>query len=407
MVSTINYPPEVTGIAPYAGKLVSKLAERHVVSVITAHPHYPEWKIHSGFGQWKTVTETSYIKLLRVRHYVPRNPIGLARLVSELSFGLRSCLAAIPKAQAIVLVSPALFSTAMILAKVKIAHPRTKSIVWVQDIYSLAVTEITKQNKVVQVITKWVEAFVLNRCDHLVLIHDRFADYVQKEFSIPADKVTVIQNWTHMSEVELNPKSDNREQFGWGREDFVVVHSGNMGRKQGLTNVIEAAKKSESRKLPFLFVFLGNGSEMEALKILATGLRNVQFHEALPKDEYQSALAGADALLVSQLLSVSDVSVPSKLTSYFFAGKPVIASVNPGGITASEVVAAGAGLIVQAEKPENLIDALLELYRDPARARVFGINAKKYATKKYSESDALSKWESVAMRMVSLGAPEI
>ncbi len=44
----INYFPETTGIAPYTTRMVSGLRERgHDVEVVTAFPHYPEWRVPS------------------------------------------------------------------------------------------------------------------------------------------------------------------------------------------------------------------------------------------------------------------------------------------------------------------------------------------------------------------------
>ena len=54
-------------------------------------------------------------------------------------------------------------------------------------------------------------------------------------------------------------------------------------------------------------------------------------------------LAAADVLAVTQRASVLDMSVPSKLTSYFAAGRPVVASVAAEGGTAQEVRRSGAG----------------------------------------------------------------
>ncbi len=63
------------------------------------------------------------------------------------------------------------------------------------------------------------------------------------------------------------------------------------------------------------------------------GLDNLRFVEPLGTDEYPLALAAADALLVNERATVGDMSLPSKLTSYLTAGRPVLAATWPGGAT--------------------------------------------------------------------------
>jgi Glycosyl transferase 4-like domain len=85
-----HYFPEPTGNAPYTAGLAQGLAMRgHDVRVITTHPHYPEWRIKDGYGGWFRDEEIRGGRVRRLAHYVPANPGGLRRLLSELSLGLR------------------------------------------------------------------------------------------------------------------------------------------------------------------------------------------------------------------------------------------------------------------------------------------------------------------------------
>ncbi len=54
-------------------------------------------------------------------------------------------------------------------------------------------------------------------------------------------------------------------------------------------------------------------------------------------------LEAADALIVNQRASVTDMALPSKLTAYFAAGRPVIGAVAPDSETAAELRRAQAG----------------------------------------------------------------
>ena len=76
LVLGINYAPERTSVAPFTTGLCEHLAAQgHEVTVITAFPYYPEWKVWDDYrGRlWRKET-VNRVRLLRVWHYVPRQP---------------------------------------------------------------------------------------------------------------------------------------------------------------------------------------------------------------------------------------------------------------------------------------------------------------------------------------------
>jgi isopropylmalate/homocitrate/citramalate synthase len=90
-------------------------------------------------------------------------------------------------------------------------------------------------------------------------------------------------------------------------------------------------------------------------------------------------LAAADALLVNERATVIDMSLPSKLTSYFAAGRPVIGALADSSETGRELVAAGAGVLVEPDDPQALADAVAATAGDLEAARAYGDNARRYA----------------------------
>ena len=70
-------------------------------------------------------------------------------------------------------------------------------------------------------------------------------------------------------------------------------------------------------------------------------------------DDFQVALSAADFLLVNELPGVKDMAVPSKLTSYFNAGVPVVAATDDGSVTAAEIATSGGGVRVDAACPQS------------------------------------------------------
>jgi hypothetical protein len=73
------------------------------------------------------------------------------------------------------------------------------------------------------------------------------------------------------------------------------------------------------------------------------------------------------------------MSVPSKLTSYFQAGRPVIAAVEPRGYTAGEVSAAGGGVCIPPGRPDLLLAEALRLAADRPLAAEFADSGRRYS----------------------------
>ena len=109
-----------------------------------------------------------------------------------------------------------------------------------------------------------------------------------------------------------------------------------------------------------LKVLLGVGARWRALQEQARGLRSMEFVDPLPDGRFEDALAAADLLLVNEKPGVLDMCVPGKLTSYFAAGRPVLAATDPRSGAAAEVSAyvdqilEQARLILQTQRVANL-----------------------------------------------------
>lgn len=389
----LNYPPEPTGVSPYMGSFARGLRARGIpVRVYTAHPHYPEWEFREGYGQWTRREVIDEISVTRFRHYMPKRPDGIRRLLSEVTFGLRLAFARWGNPDVVVLVSPALFATAIATVRARFSRRRPAVVIWVQDLYSLGITETGAGGGTVARVMTSVESATLRAASGVVVIHSRFASYVTDTLGVDPARVQVVRNWTHLEPAPSPDISEVRARHGWSAAETVVLHAGNMGAKQGLENVVEAARLADEQELPLRFVLLGNGSKREQLKELGHGIERLQFIDSLDDHDFQAALASANILLVNELPGVAEMAVPSKLTSYFSTGRPVLAATHADGATASEIRAADGGVVIEAGKPEDLVSAALGLGGDPERARALGASGLRYRETVLGESAAIDQY---------------
>ncbi|MBX7435552.1 glycosyltransferase family 4 protein [Mycobacterium sp. Y57] len=392
-ILSLYYPPDPTGIAPYAGALAVGLTKiGHHVTAHVSHPHYPDWAIREGYGQWTRIECLDGVEVRRRLHYVPRTPRGVRRLVSEISFGVRLVFARWGRPRVVIAVSPPLFAAALAVLRLRLTPRRPLSILWVQDIYTLGLAEIAEGGRLALSITRWVESQTLRAADQVVVIHQRFADFVTREFGVAASRVVVIRNWTHLPPSEPVDAPVAKARLGWPENVTLAVHTGNMGAKQGLENIVDAARAADERGAPVHFVLVGDGGERRGLEERARGVSRLTFVDPLGDAEYRLALGAADVLIVNEKPGVSAMAVPSKLTSYFDAGRPVVAATDPGGITASEVAAADAGVVVNAGDPDAMLDAVLKVGADPKAGARWGANGRRYRESVLDQEAAIERW---------------
>lgn len=393
----INYAPEMTGIAPYTSGLAEGLAERgHDVYVTTGLPHYPEWRIADGWESEESLTATSNrVHVTRVRHHVPSVASLRGRLRMEMSFGRRAVVTRAPRPDVVVAITPALVASAMVVARARAQRIPVGLIV--QDLYGLGISETHAGGGLAATSVMRFEAAAFRWATGVAVIHEHFRDSVIA-MGIDGRRVSVIRNWSHFDsagtpDITTAAPLQTRRRLGWRDDEIVVLHSGNMGMKQGLENVIEAARVADRRGLPVRFVLVGDGNQRGRLETLAAGVDRVDMIRPLPDDEYRNALAAADLLLVNELPGVSGMAVPSKLTTYFAAGRPVIGAVDEHGVTAGEIESSCAGIVVPAGDPAALVEAAYRLASDRERCVELATNGPTYARGVLSVKTAIDEYE--------------
>ncbi|WP_246036317.1 glycosyltransferase family 4 protein [Sinomonas susongensis] len=402
LVVGLNYAPEPTGNAPYTTKLAEGLAGLgHKVEVLTGYPHYPQWQVAEGYSGLSSHQIINGVPVRRLRHTVPAVPRTLNRLVMELTFGLHTALRRWPKRDIVLVVSPGLFASAFAVAKARLKGIPVA--IWIQDLYSRGLEE-TGGSATATKAVKWIESKILRSCSGITVIHGRFRDYVVDELEVSRENVDVIRNWTHIQHDSVFDREAVRSRLGWSSEETIALHAGNMGVKQGLENVVEAARLADAFDSRVRFVLLGDGNRREALHVAGEGIRSLSFVKPLSDREYSEALRAADVLIVNERPELREMSVPSKLTSYFATGLPIVASTHPESATADEIRASDAGILVDPQRPSALLRGVERLRDNPAEAEALGSRGPIYAERVLSESAAIGAYSSW-LASLSTGVP--
>jgi glycosyltransferase involved in cell wall biosynthesis len=246
------------------------------------------------------------------------------------------------------------------------------------------------------------ELALARRASGVGIISEGFRDYFEQG-GVASERITRLRMWTLGAEPTESVEA-SRRRLGWAPDDFVCLHGGNMGQKQALDNLLETAARLRGNGVHL--VLAGDGNDRPRLENRARemGLENLSFAPVQPWGQYESMLRAADLLIVNQRASVSDMSLPSKLTSYFVTGRPVVAAVAARSETALEVEAAEAGLIVAPEDPEALAEGIRSLRRSEDVRRAHGERGRAYADRYLRAERALPEYEQF-VRGLARGRP--
>jgi glycosyltransferase involved in cell wall biosynthesis len=294
-----------------------------------------------------------------------------------------------------------------VLAATAAARYRKPYVLLIQDIMGRAAERsgINGAGRVAGSIGQ-VETWLARRASAVAVVADGFRDYFVQGGTDPS-RIHRVRNPARLSP-PTEDRTRVRRRMNWAESDFIVLHSGAMGYKQGLEGLLRTA--DYARNQPNLrFILQGEGSTRAELESLAQQMRlpNVTFAPLAPEEEYSSILAAADALLLYQRPSVLNMSFPAKLGSYFAAGVPVLAAVDEADETATEIRGANAGIVVPPDDPQALLSAIDSLSRNPEKAACLGAAGKLYAKQELSPDAAIQRIHSVLQLSLPLSRQQL
>jgi len=329
LVYGINYSPELTGIGKYTGEMVEWMARQgHEVRVITAPPYYPEWQVGKHYSSWRYRREEGAATVWRCPLYVPKQPSTLKRLIHLGSFALSSFFPLMAqrrwKPDRIIGVVPTLFCTPGMRLLGKLSGART--LLHIQDyevdaMLGLGMAGKGKGGKVARLASEF-ERSGLHNVDYVSTISRSMMNKAQEK-GVAAEKVIFFPNWSEVARFRDVAPADVaalRAQLGLAEAHKIVLYSGNIGEKQGLENVIDAAAALSDK--PWQFVIVGQGGGKARLEKMARerGLQNIQFFPLQSYDALPALLKMADCHLVVQKRGAADAVLPSKLTNILAVG---------------------------------------------------------------------------------------
>ena len=204
-----------------------------------------------------------------------------------------------------------------------------------------------------------------------VLSEDQRANVAAKLDPDWATELRVIPNFADTGLIQPRSRRTRyRTEHSLGHRT-VVMYAGNLGLSQPLELMVAAARAHRDRD-DVVYVVNGSGSARPGLEAAAAGLDNLVLVDFQPPERLSEVLASADVHVIALRRGLAALSVPSKLFSIMAAGRPVVASADPGTEIPRLVEAAGCGVVCDPEDPDGFAAAVESLIDDPGRRRAMG-----------------------------------
>ena len=367
LLVTTNFWPEPSGSAPYATDLIKILNEKvYDVTVLTGLPHYPWWRIPDEFLKYGPgVTNYDGVIVTRVRHYIPRRVNIFSRMLYELSFifSFARQFKYLQKLDFDLVISIGSSLSAGLSGRSIAKNLGIPLGVIVHDLVGKGVKQSGLSGGfVISRLVNFLERKVLKSAKSIVAVSDEMCQSIEA-LKIERAKITLNLIYA-VNKIELFEKKSARKFFGWDENRFTIIHTGNIGSKQDLANIVRAADLLINYK-NIDFYIIGHGNQEIRMKKLCEGKSNIRIMPAVTQFEYSLLLSSADLLIVNERSTQTEMSLPSKLTSYLFSERPVIAAVPRDGATWKFLD--GIAELVEAGNPKALADSIIKLQNDSAK----------------------------------------
>ena len=266
-----------------------------------------------------------------------------------------------------------------------------KWVLLVHDVFpdNLLAAGIIKRRNPIFKLAQYYFSWVYAAPDKLLCIGRDMEALLRQKTSGRA-RTVFVPNWANGDDVYPVSRSELEffKNHGW-KEHVVFQFFGNIGRVQGVDNLLKAIALVTAKNAAFIFI--GGGAMVPFLEkfIEAHPSKSIKFIGPIPLDQKNKGLAMCDVALVSLEVGMFGLGVPSKSYFSLAAGKPILAAVDADSEIGLMLGEYAVGWRCDPGSPEQLAAAIDEICSSPEK--ILKKNPRDIFLKNYSEDVVLSK----------------
>ncbi|MCJ7615407.1 MAG: glycosyltransferase family 4 protein, partial [Desulfobacterales bacterium] len=238
----------------------------------------------------------------------------------------------------------------------------------------------------------WLEKTIYKNAATIVALSPGMAEGITSVLGSQHQKpITVIPNSCDID--KFSPDIDGsgiRKERDWGNK-FVLLHTGAMGKANGLDFVVSVAEKLKNYDDLF-FVLAGEGREKESLidRVAQLGLKNVEISDGVSKKDLPKLMAACDAaMIVFANYPILEHNSANKFFDALSAGKPIL--LNYSGWQRKIIEENNAGFGCGLCDLDEFVQKVLYLYKNHDGLSNMGKNARQLAINLFNRDDLARK----------------
>lgn len=179
--------------------------------------------------------------------------------------------------------------------------------------------------------------------------------------------VSLITNWADVTEVQPCQKEQTKTFSrikDWAKNSIVFQFAGNLGKAQGLDNLLSAIDMVKDENAKFLFV--GAGAKLDDINSFAEHHSNTMSLGFVDRSEQNDFLNACDVGVVTLADGMYGLGVPSKSYNIMATGKPILYIGEKDSEIALRIQEYGIGWIVEPNNPIQLSEVIEEIIKKPS-----------------------------------------
>lgn len=393
---TPYFPPEKAAPAVRLSETAIHLVKRgHQVTVLTTVPNYPTGIVPPEYRGHLIQQETlEGVRVVRIWSYSSPNRGFARRILAQLSFGWLAPILggkAVGNPDIIIVESPPLFDA--IAARLLAWYKHCPFIFLVSDLWPESAVQLgALRNRMLIRLAEWLEWSTYQRASLVWAVTDGIRQSLLQR-GLPTEHVFLLTNGVDTTKFRPIPQVQARAELEWD-DRFTVLYAGTHGLAHGLTTVLDAAELLREHT-DIRFVLLGDGAAKADLVIQAQqrDLKNITFLDPEPHERMPLILASADICLVPlRKVPLFEGALPSKMYEAMACARPIVLGVE-GEARQMVEQEAGAGLAIEPENAEALVEAILYLYKHPEVAKALGQRGRVFVEKRFDRTQLTAKLE--------------
>lgn len=233
-------------------------------------------------------------------------------------------------------------------------------------------------------LNKFIATRLLYKADLILPTTKWFKEHLVEQ-GVPESKLMPYPNGVDIESFLNKDRAVAREKYHLNNSK-VIIYIGTLGKARCMSVLIQALSKVKKQKEQSKLLMVGEGSDKENLKRLATELGigdEVIFTGQVPQSEVPNFIAAADiGVSLVPLFSFYKMSSPIKLFEYMAMAKPVVA--NEEIPEHKEVLEQSGGGILVPFTAEAFADAIIKLLDNPDKAAEMGRRGREWVVKNRS-----------------------